>query len=79
MNHSCIRDKVYLIEQYNTAHLHELSNQQIWTTKSQLQTTDDFYVHVSPNLDGTVQFLKMRTLLLRELYEVCTPLRHCGR
>lgn len=48
----------------------EQSGKAIWTCKSQLQVNDGFYVHESKNLTDTIAFLKLRTQIMKELWEV---------
>jgi crossover junction endonuclease MUS81 len=45
----------------------------IWTCKSQLQINDGFYVHESSNIADTIKYLRQRTLVMIELYEVRPP------
>lgn len=43
---------------------------QIWTSKSQIQLHDGFYVYESSNVKSTIAWLKLRTRIMAELYEV---------
>lgn len=51
----------------------ERFGKQIWTCKSQLQVNDGFYVHESANIADTISYLKKRTQVMAELYEVRHP------
>ena len=42
----------------------------IWTCKSQLQVNDGFLVHESANFKDTITFLRMRTQIMIDIYQV---------
>lgn len=48
----------------------ERFGKQIWTSKSQLQVNDGFYVHESANIADTISYLRKRTQVMCEIYEV---------
>lgn len=49
----------------------------IWTCKSQLQVNDGFSVHESVSFKDTISFLRMRTDIFKERYEVSRLLTPC--
>ncbi|GAA5880976.1 hypothetical protein JCM3774_001493 [Rhodotorula dairenensis] len=66
---SGITHRIYLIEKYDVATQYERFGKQIWTSKSQLQVNDGFYVHESANIAETISYLRKRTQIMREIYE----------
>ncbi|KAL8280622.1 hypothetical protein RQP46_006945 [Phenoliferia psychrophenolica] len=69
MKNSAITDRIYLIEKWDSATAYKEWGPQIWTAKSQLQINDGFYVHITNNVQETIDFLRLRTQVMTELYE----------
>ncbi|KAM0746138.1 hypothetical protein T439DRAFT_307131 [Meredithblackwellia eburnea MCA 4105] len=69
MKDSGLSDRIYLLEKYDTEAHYEQWGPQIWTIKCQLQVNDGFYVHISSSTSDTLHYLKLRTQVVRELYE----------
>ena len=70
MNNSALNNRVYVIEKYDTEAQYSQFGQQIWTAKTRIQVNDGFFVYESKNIDSTINYLKNRTTVMKELYEV---------
>lgn len=70
MLESGVAHKIYLIEEYDVPGQFDQWGKQIWTAKSQLQVDDGFYCREAKSVRESVAYLKMRTTIMKDLYEV---------
>ncbi|KAM0787646.1 hypothetical protein ACM66B_003710 [Microbotryomycetes sp. NB124-2] len=72
MRDSGISQRIYLIEKYDAHAQYSQWGKQIWTSKSQLQVNDGFFVYESKSFHDTIKWLKMRTRIMKEIHENTT-------
>lgn len=67
---SGLKHKIYLVEEYDVRGQFDQWGKQIWTAKSQLQVNDGFYCRETSSLRDTVEYLIMRTKIMKDIFEV---------